>query len=81
MRGDKKDYMSTHVEQRRFKIVKKRIPLFPTLLLPSFSWFFQVECDTSESFIGVFLNKEGRLIALFSRKLDDPKVKYLVYDK
>ena len=53
----------------------------PVLELPNFSKVFQVDNDVSDSAIGVLLSEEGKPIAYFSKKLNDVKKKYSIYDQ
>jgi hypothetical protein len=50
-------------------------------VLPDFSKTFQVTCGASGFAIGVVLSQDDRLIAYFSEKLNESKVKYSTYDK
>ena len=40
-----------------------------------------MDCDVSGSMIGEFLSQEGRSIAFFREKLNDPKNNFFVYDQ
>ena len=42
---------------------------------------FQVDYDASGTTIGVVLSQEGRLVANFSKELNEAKKKYLVYNQ
>jgi hypothetical protein len=61
--------------------LKKKITEQPILVLPDFSKTFQVKCDASGFAIGAVLSQDDRLIAYFSEKLNEAKVKYSTYDK
>lgn len=43
--------------------------------------FKSLDCDACGSIIGVILSQEGKLIELFSKKLNDSRKKNLVYVK
>lgn len=53
----------------------------PILKLPDFEKIFEVSCDVSEVGIGGVLNQEGHPIAHFSKKLNEAKQKYSIYNK
>jgi hypothetical protein len=61
--------------------LKRKITEQPVLVLPDFQKTFQVKCDASGFAIGVVLSQEDRMIAYFSEKLNEEKVKYSTYDK
>ena len=80
IRGDTKEFKYTIIAARSFELLKKKVIEQPVLALPNFSKVFQVDCDASGSAIGVLLSQEGKPIAYFSKKLNDAKKKYYVYD-
>jgi hypothetical protein len=51
------------------------------MVLHDFQKIFKVKCDASGFAIGAVLSQEDRLIAYFSEKLNEVKVKYSTYDK
>jgi hypothetical protein len=67
--------------EKSFNLLKKKIIEQPILVLPDFSKTFQVKCDASGFAIGAVLSQDDRLIAYFSEKLNEAKVKYSTYDK
>jgi hypothetical protein len=62
-------------------LLKKNITEQPILVLPDFSKTFQVRCDASGFGIRAVLSQDNRLIAYFSEKLNEAKIKYSTYDK
>ena len=64
-----------------FKLLKRKITEQPFLVLSNFQKTFQVKCDASGFAIGVVLSQEDKLVAYFSEKLDEAKLKYSTYDK
>jgi hypothetical protein len=61
--------------------LKRKITEQPILLLPDFQKTFQVKCDASGFAIGEVLSQEDRPITYFSKKLNEVKLKYSMYDK
>jgi hypothetical protein len=51
------------------------------LVLPDFQKTFQVKCDASGYAVGGILSQDDKPVAYFSKKLDDAKLKYSMYDK
>jgi hypothetical protein len=61
--------------EKSINLLKRKITEQPILVLPDFKKTFQVKCDASGFAIGAFLSQEDRLIADFSKKLNEAKVK------
>jgi hypothetical protein len=80
----KKRHKSFHwIEEaeKSFNLLKKKITKQPILVLLDFSKTFQVRCDVSGFEIGVVLSQYDRLVAYFSEKMNEAKIKYSTYDK
>jgi hypothetical protein len=71
----------TEEADKHFKLLKDKITEQPVLVLPDFNKMFQVRCDTSGFVIGAILSQDNKLIAYFSEKLNETKMKYSKYDK
>jgi hypothetical protein len=67
--------------EKSFNLLKRKITKRPILVLPDFQKTFQVKCDASGFAIGAVFSQEDRLIAYFSEKMNEVKVKYSTYDK
>lgn len=81
MKGNKKEFSLTTTTERGFNILKEKVMMQLVLALPNFGKVFQVDCDASGTVIGGVLSQEGRPIAYFSKKLNEAKRKYFVYDQ
>ena len=66
---------------KAFVEIKARMITASIMRLPDFSKIFEVVCDASGIGIGGVLAQEGHPIAYFSKKLNDSKQKYSIYDK
>jgi hypothetical protein len=76
-----KSFHWTEEAEKSFNLLKKKITEQPILVLPDFNKTFQVKCDASGFAIEAVLSQDDRLIAYFSEKLNEAKVKYSTYDK
>ena len=65
---------------KSYEYLKRRVAEQPIFALPDFHEVFIVECDASNNAIGGVLSQEGRLIALFSEKINEAKQNYSTYD-
>ncbi|GKV08696.1 hypothetical protein SLEP1_g20294 [Rubroshorea leprosula] len=79
LKGDK--FSWNDKAQQSFEELKRQLTETSVLALPNFDLMFEVDCDASNVGIGVVLSQEGRLIAFFSEKLNDTKLRYSTYDK
>jgi hypothetical protein len=80
----KKRHKSFHwieEEKKIFKLLKEKITGQPVMVLLDFSKTFQVRCDAIGFVIGAVLSQDNRLVAYFSEKVNEAKMKYFTYDK
>ena len=66
---------------KHFIEIKKRMVSALVMRLPDFSKIFEVTCDASGIGIGGVLAQEGHLVAYFSKKLNETKQRYSIYDR
>jgi hypothetical protein len=76
-----KSFHWTAEAEKSFNMLKRKIMERPVLVLSDLQKTFQVKCDASGYAIGAVLSQEDRLVAYFSEKLDEEKLKYSTYDK
>jgi hypothetical protein len=76
-----KSFHRTEEAKKSFNLLKRKIMEQLVLVLSDFQKTFQVKCNASGFAIGVVLSQEDRLIAYFSEKLNEAKLKYSTYDK
>ncbi|WVZ80683.1 hypothetical protein U9M48_028140 [Paspalum notatum var. saurae] len=70
-----------HDEDLSFHTLKTKLCEAPLLQLPDFGKTIVIECDASGIGIGGVLLQEGKPVAYFSKKLNDPHLNYSVYDE
>lgn len=66
---------------KSFENMKKRVIEQPILMLPNFNKVFQVDYDASGLAIRAVLSQEEKLITFFTKKWNDDKKQYYVYDR
>jgi len=66
--------------QQAFMKVKKLLTEAPILQVPHFEVPFEVACDESHSGIGGVLSQHGHPIAFFSKRLNEMRQRYSMYD-
>jgi hypothetical protein len=76
-----KSFKWTKEAEKSFNTLKEKVKERPILVLPNFEKTFQVRCDASGIAIGVFLSQDNRPVAYFSKKLNETKRKYSIYNK
>jgi hypothetical protein len=76
-----KSFHWTEEAEQSFNLLKRKITEQPILVLLDFKMTFQVKCDARGFAIGESFSQEDRLITYFSKKLNEAKVKYSMYDK
>ena len=79
MRGDRKEFKWTIGADKSFNLLKEKVIEQPILALPDFNKVFQVDCNASGTVIRLVSSQEGRLVAYFTKKLNDAKRKYSIY--
>jgi hypothetical protein len=76
-----KSFHWTEEAENIFNLLTRKITEKPVLVLSDFQNTFQVKCNSSGFAIGAVLSQEHKLIAYFSDKMNEVKVKYSTYDK
>jgi poly(3-hydroxyalkanoate) synthetase len=70
----------TLTTMKSFENLKKKVTKQPILMMPYFNKVFQVDYDANNSAIGIVLSQEGRPITFLSKKMNDAKKKYSIYN-
>jgi hypothetical protein len=68
-------------QDQAFHTLIDKLTHAPLLQLAGFGKTFELECDASGIGIGGVLLQEGKLVAYFSEKLNEPSLNYSTYDK
>ena len=77
----KVEFKQTKFAIKAFEEIKGKLTTVSVLCLPDFSKVFEVACDTSNVGIGDVLSQESYPNAFFSKKLNEDKLHYNVYDR
>ena len=75
------EFVWTKAATKAFNEVKQKMTETPVMSLPDFTKPFEMECDASGIGIGGALSQERHPIAYFSKKLNDAKQRYSIYDR
>ena len=79
--GVKEKFFWSETQHKAFAELKHHLCCAPVLTLPNLQQPFEIETDTSDYAIGVFLTQQGHLVAYHSETLSDTVRKYPTYDK
>jgi hypothetical protein len=68
-------------QDQAFHTLINKLTHAPLFQLPDFGKTFELECHASGIGIGGVLLQEGKSVAYFNKKLSEPSLNYLTYDK
>ena len=77
----KRKFEWTQVDQDDFKKIERIVARNNSLIYPDFNETFKIHTDDSTFQLGVIVGQKGKLIASYSRKMNDDQQRYTVTER